>query len=65
MHYYNLNFYEHGELIIYCYMQIDAPTARSAMQTFKATLKTSARHIDALAEIKEDYPEFTMKAERN
>ena len=64
MYYYNLNFYENGRLIIACFTQVDADNASQAMKLFKARLK--ARHYqDDLNEIKEQYPSFTMKAERS
>ena len=65
MYYYNLNFYENGKLIIGCFMQVEADNASQAMKTCKSMLKTSARYIDAINEIKKDYPSFTMKAERS
>ena len=63
MYYYNLNFYENGNLIIGCFIQVDAENAEQAMKLCKARLK--GRHYqNELNEIKEQYPSFTMKAER-
>ena len=63
MYHYNLNFYENGKLIIGCFMQVDADNARQAMKLCNARLK--GRHYqEDLKEIKEQYPSFTMKAER-
>jgi hypothetical protein len=63
MNLYNLNFYENNELIIACFMQTEANTAKDAMRTFKVRLNTRGDYIDALSEIKESYPNFKMKAE--
>jgi hypothetical protein len=65
MYLYNLNFYQNQNLIISCFIQCDADNAKQAMRQFKARLKTRADYIDALQEIKEEYPGFTMKAEKS
>ena len=64
MYYYNLNFYENGNLIIGCFMQVDADNAKQAMKLCKARLGLE-RYQEELKEIKKDYPSFTMKAERS
>ena len=65
MYLYNLNFYQNENLIISCFIQCDADNAKQAMRQFKARLNTRADYIDALQEIKKEYPGFTMKAEKS
>lgn len=65
MYYYNLNLYQKKNRIILCFMQCDADNAKQAMRIFKARIKTRTDYIDALLEIKKEYPGFTMKAEKS
>ena len=62
MHYYNLNFYQNGRIIVDCFMQVDADNAKKAMKICKQRLKLE-RYRKELKEIKEQYPSYTMKTE--
>lgn len=65
MYLYNLNFYQNENLIISCFIQCDADNAKQAMRIFKARIKSRTDLTDQLLEIKEDYPGFSMKAEKS
>ena len=65
MYYYNLNLYQNNNLIVSCFMQCDADNAKEAMRIFKARIKSRRGYIDELLELKEEYPGFTMKAEKS